>query len=341
MQTLSVLALRPVCVALASTGRDHTTTLREAGIDPDAVGDPDGRVPVTAAFRVFDLAVATTRDEAFGLRAAEAIPLGSLEVVDLAVRSAPTARAGIAQLARYYAFVDDGAELDITSTKETVTIAQKHVRSEEPPLAAVELLFGAIVLRGRQLTGSAPPVHAVRFRQPAPRDRTPHDAFFGVPVTFGWPRNELELEASWLDSPILGADPAVSSLVERFLRSLTVRLPKSDDVVDRARRAIAEHLSSGEPPLETIAKRLAMSTRTLQRRLKDAGRSYADVVEEVRRELALAQLAERHLSIAEVGYMLGFSEPSAFHRAFRKWAHTSPGAYRRADLRRYQRSEHS
>ncbi|HEX7602063.1 MAG TPA: AraC family transcriptional regulator [Polyangiaceae bacterium] len=330
MQTFSVLGLRPACVALAAMGRDHTEILRKAGIEPEAVGDPDARVPVSAAFRVFELAVAATENEAFGLRAAEAIPLGSLEVVDLAARSAATARAGITQLARYYAFIDDGAELDITSTRETVTIARKNVRNEEAPLAAVELLFGAIVLRGRQLTGSAPPVRAVRFRQPAPKDPAPHDAFFGVPVTFGWPRNELELEASWLDRPILGADPAVSSLVERFLRSLTASLPKSDDVVDRARRAIAEDLSSGEPPLEAVARRLAMSTRTLQRRLRDGGRSYAEVVEEVRRELALAQLAERRLSIAEVGYMLGFSEPSAFHRAFRRWTGLTPSEYRKA-----------
>ena len=330
MQTLSVLGLRPVCVALVAMGRDPTTTLRDAGIDPATVGDPDARVPVSAAFRVFEQAVAATSDEAFGLRAAEAIPLGSLEVVDLAARSAATARAGITQLARYYAFVDDGAELEITSTSETVTIVQKSLRSEEPPLAAVELLFGAIVLRGRQLTGSSPPVHAVRFRQPAPQDRAPHDAFFGVPVTFGWPRNELELEASWLDTPIPGADPAVSSLVERFLRSLTAGLPKADDVVDRARRAIAECLSSGEPALEGIAKKLAMSTRTLQRKLKDAGRSYADVVDEVRREIALAQLAQERLSVAEVGYVLGFSGPSAFHRAFRRWTGISPSEYRKA-----------
>jgi len=328
--TFAVLGLRPVCTALDAMGVDASAVLRHAGIDPDCIHDPDARVSTSAAFAVFERAVRETGDEAFGLRAATAIPAGALEVFDVAARSAGTYLAALERIARYFAVVHDGATLAVDARGDAVTIVHANPRTEPPPLAAAELLFALIVLRGRELTGQPADLRAVRFRHPAPRDRTPHDRFFGLPVTFGWPHDELEIRRGWLDMPLSSADATVAALVDRFLRTITAQLHSDDDLVGRVRRAIAETLSGGEPALETIAEKVAMSTRTLQRRLQSEHRSYADLLDDVRRELAVAHLAECRYSIAQVGYMLGFSEPSAFVRAFRRWTGLAPGEYRKA-----------
>lgn len=330
MQTFSVLGLRPICAAYAALGRDPSEILRAAAIAPEIIADPDARVPVATAFAVFAAAAHNTDDSAFGLKAAGAIPSGALEVLDIAARSAPTAADALDRFVRYYALIDDGAELSLERDGERARIVHNSPRSGLPPLAAIELLFGLIVIRGREITGKLLPIRAARFRNPVPQDREAHDAFFGVHVAFEFPRHELELEASWLDNPVLTADAAVSALVERFLKNATVGLSTHDDIVARTRRAIAESFGAGDPSLGGVAQKLALSRRTLQRKLQAERRSFAEIVDDVRREIALAHLNERRLSISEIGYMLGFSEPSAFHRAFRRWTGLAPSEYRRA-----------
>ncbi|MGA9526123.1 MAG: helix-turn-helix transcriptional regulator, partial [Myxococcaceae bacterium] len=107
------------------------------------------------------------------------------------------------------------------------------------------------------------------------------------------------------------------------------RLPKADDFVLQVRQRVTSALSGGEPTLEAIASQLAITPRTLQRRLKEHGTTYQLLLEELRRELALRYLRDHGLEISEVAFLLGFSEPSAFHRAFRRWTGTTPLSFRR------------
>jgi AraC-like DNA-binding protein len=326
--TFSVIGLRPICMALAALGLDAPSVLQVAELDPRVLADPDARVPTMTAYALFREVVRVTGDDAIGIRAAQAIPLGGLEVLDVLARAAVSTGAALERFCAYYTMIHDGTELHLVVDGERALIVHDNPRSTEPPLAAIEMLFALVVVRGRQLSGVPLPVQAVRFRNPAPDHRAPHDRFFGCPVTFEWPRNELALDAAWLASPISGADDAVSAVAERLLRTITSQLA-TGDIIDLARRAVAQAMTGQEITLAAIARRLSMSTRTLQRRLREAGQSFNTLVDNVRREVAIAQLAERRLSIADVGYLVGFSEPSAFHRAFRRWTGIPPSTYRR------------
>ena len=106
------------------------------------------------------------------------------------------------------------------------------------------------------------------------------------------------------------------------------KLPKGEALTDAVRRLLVGELCDGEPSLEQIAPRLHMSPRTLHRRLEEEGTSFRQVLAEVRRELAARHLSERRLAIGEIAFLLGFSEPSAFHRAFKRWTGHAPLAYR-------------
>lgn len=329
MRTISVLGLRPVALALVALGYDPAPVFRRVGLDAELLADPDARLPADSALAVFAEATRLTGIATFGLRAAAAIPPDGLEVVDVIGRSSTTVGVAIERFARYYALLDDGARIEIEVEGDSATIVHVAPRMVAPPPAAVEMLFGLLVLRTRGLAGSDVPVRAVRFIHAAPPDTSEHERFFRAPVSFGSLRHELVVDRSWLDAAIATADPVVAGLAERLIRHVTAELPSSGDVVGRAQRAIADTIASGPPRLDAVASRLVMSVRTLQRKLREAGPTFAEVVDDVRREMALAQLAKRELSIAEVGYVLGFSEPSAFHRAFRRWTGRTPSEYRK------------
>jgi AraC-like DNA-binding protein len=329
MRTFSVLGLRPVCLALKALGFEPSDVVARVALDAELLTDPDARIPATQALAVFAEATRLTGIAAFGLRAALAVPPGALEVVDVAARSASTLRAAIERFARYYALIDDGATIEIVVADDGATLIHRAPRSIVPPPAAVEMLFGLVVLRTRGLVATPFPMRAVRFIHEPPADASEHERFFGVPVTFGWPRHELVFASHWLDAPIASADPVVAAVVERFIRSIVGGLDADDGVVGRVRAQIAELMAAGPPRLETVAARLKVSARSLQRKLRDAGRPFASIVDEVRREAALSHLAKRDLSIGEVGYLLGFSEPSAFHRAFKRWTGIGPSDYRK------------
>ena len=106
------------------------------------------------------------------------------------------------------------------------------------------------------------------------------------------------------------------------------RLPKGEAVTDLVRRLLAGELCNGEPTLEEIVPRLHMSARTLHRRLEEEGTSFRQVLAEVRREIAARHLSERRLAIDEIAFLPGFSEPSAFNRAFKRWTGHAPLGYR-------------
>jgi AraC-like DNA-binding protein len=139
---------------------------------------------------------------------------------------------------------------------------------------------------------------------------------------------EIEVgRASW-DLPIEGSEPGLLSILESHARSQIEALPAKDEVVAQVREAISGELRGGDPSIGRIAKKLATSERTLQRRLGDAGTSYAALLDGVRLEWAKTYLEQADVGLCEVSWLLGFSEQSAFTRAFKRWTGMSPGRFR-------------
>lgn len=172
----------------------------------------------------------------------------------------------------------------------------------------------------------------VRFPHTAPLDISEHQRLFGCKLQFGWERSELVFARDLLDAPLVKADPTLQAILEAQVVSVIEKLPKGEATTDAVRRHLAGELGKGQPTLEQIAPRLHMSPRTLHRRLDDEGTSFRKILSEVRRELASRHLMERRLAIGEIAFLLGFSEPSAFHRAFKRWTGHAPLIYRKLAL---------
>jgi AraC-like DNA-binding protein len=134
-----------------------------------------------------------------------------------------------------------------------------------------------------------------------------------------------------LERPVVKADPALSHLIERHAEALLAALPPpTQTAADRVRRILSSALRDGDATLAGAARKLKMSERSLQRRLADEGVTFDALLDEIRRDLALRYLADAKIAVAEVAYLLGYSEPSPFHRAFKRWTGRTPSEMRRS-----------
>ena len=143
------------------------------------------------------------------------------------------------------------------------------------------------------------------------------------------PRSEFDFPASSLEVPLLRADSSMAAFFDRSIQALLERTHSDRSLVHALKRALIDGLSSGDCSIERAAKGLGASGRTLRRRLREEGLSFREVLDDVRCELAKRHLEERRLTLGELAFVLGYSQPAPFHRAFRRWTGMTPDAYRK------------
>ena len=195
--------------------------------------------------------------------------------------------------------------------------------------AVVEFTLAEMLHQARALSPVSVMPMETRFEHRPPVDGDqPYRAFFGERVRWGAPRNELVMSADVLDQTSPKADPHMFALFDRQAEAMLAKLPADTAIRDSVRREIIAALPSGTPSLAGIARTLGTSERTLRRRLADEETTFQALLESCRSSLAGRYLERRDLALAEIAFLLGFSEPSPFYRAFRRWFGQSPESYR-------------
>jgi AraC-like DNA-binding protein len=169
---------------------------------------------------------------------------------------------------------------------------------------------------------------AVRVPHPA-TSRTPAlERFFGTPIQHEAGEVSLELPTELLDRPLPGADPVLAAYLRKQVEAVVQQVDAPNAVSQECARRIAERLGAGEPSQALIARQMGMSERTLQRRLQAEKTSFNELLEQARRTIACSYLADRKLAAYEVSFLLGYSEPATFFRAFKRWTGKTPLEYR-------------
>jgi AraC-like DNA-binding protein len=300
------------------------------GFDARVAADPDARITLATETALWDEAARRTGDPAFGLHAAGGLRPGVFDVLDYVFRTAPTLRAALDRVARYNRLLHDVAAFTLVDAGGGVTRVEHTLI--EPGLVqsrhAAEFTLASIVTIGGQMAGRPLRPRAVEFRHAAaPPAQVEHERLFGVAPRFGCAVNALAFEAAELARPLPGADPVLSRVVVRHAEALLAARPAAPESAGhRVRRFLAAALADGEAQatLAAAAAKLHMSERSLQRRLTDEGTTFDGLLEELRRGLALRYLSDQRVAIAQIAYLLGYSEPSAFHRAFKRWTGKTP-----------------
>ncbi|MFO0745589.1 MAG: AraC family transcriptional regulator [Myxococcota bacterium] len=320
----------------AASGADPRALEAATGFRAASAEDPDLRIGIALESALWSEAERLTGDVDFGLHTAERIQPGAFDVLDYAVRTAPTLAAALERLARYNRLEHDVAEFAMVDLADPPRTRVVHGFGAGRPGQAIgqhrhsiEFTLASLVVIGTQLAGRRLVPLAVELHHPRPPSSAEHERVFGCKPRFAAPENALELAAADLAAPVPAADPRLWRVIERHAEALLAARPApAQSMAARVAREVTAALGEGAPTLAAIAQRMRMSERSLQRRLKDEGVSFDGLVEGLRRELALSYLADPKVAISEVAYLLGYSEPSAFHRAFKRWTGTTPGEVR-------------
>jgi AraC-like DNA-binding protein len=319
---------RLVVEALDAVGADVGGFLTAFGLDRAALEDVDARLPASFDLALWAEAPRLSGDECFGLHAAEQVRPGSFDVLGYTLRTSPTIGGAFERLVRYNRLLHDQSEMGLTAHGEEARLSFQ-LFPEGTPRQQAEFSLAVFLLFARQATGFDVVPLAVDFSHAEPQDVSEHRRIFRAPLRFRRPRPALVLSRSVLDLPLAQADPGLLTVLEKRVRELISRLAPGEGLLERIRRLVMGELSGGDPKVARLARELGMSARTLHRRLREAGTSFREVVDGLRQDLAVRYLAEERLAIAEVAYLLGFSEASAFHRSFKRWTSRTPADYRR------------
>jgi AraC-like DNA-binding protein len=326
--------LRALVESARAAGVDVGQLLGAIGVAPAVMEDASGWVPADSMARAWHLATVQSGDADFGLHAAETMPPGTYGALEYAALSSTSLGDALRRVVRYYGALCSMGESTLVERGGLMRL-DLRLRVEMTPDAGrhyVEHFFALLVTRGRLLTRGSMKLVGATFVHAAPASTSEHERIFRAPIEFGAGANELVVESASLSLPLRSANPALLEPLERAAATMLER--RVADLVIRTRAVVPEVLKTGEPGLSGAARRLGVSVRTLQRRLREQGTSFASILDEVRRELAQREVARGTMSFQEIAFLLGFSQASAFDRAFRRWTGRTPSAYRSASATR-------
>jgi AraC-like DNA-binding protein len=303
--------------------------LRDLGMQPPASApSADGNVPGTNADAMLNAAAAKISDPALGISLAQRIPMGALGPLDYGLVTASSLREGLTRTAAYYGVVTERVALALLEEPPHAIVALTRLPEIDHSRHWMEFSLAMITTRIREAVGPEFTLKSVAFVHPAPESTKAHERFFGVPLEFSSPRDQLVFAQSWLDRPLRTAASALASVLETHLRALQSPRATDDPFLTRLRQTMSALLEQREVSLQAAVERMSVSRRTLQRELQRRGVSHQILLDELRRERALQLLEDARNTVASVAEQLGFSEPSAFFRAFRRWTGTSPSSAR-------------
>jgi len=191
-----------------------------------------------------------------------------------------------------------------------------------------ECAISTLIQVTRDIIGIPASPISVEFINPTPADIAPYEAFFGCPVLFNQTRSRVIFPKQWMALPLRQSDAVLQQLLADQVDQLMAQLPRENQLIEQVRRHIANTGASAEGHVSQLAKQLAMTERTLHRRLDALGTSYRQIREDTLGHLAEEYLRDHRLTLTEITQMLGFSEQSAFSRAFKSWRGISPLAWR-------------
>lgn len=326
--TVPIMSAKNVICVAANHVRPEDVC-EAAGLDPSLLGDRSARIPTMQLVKLYECAARLTKDPSFGLHVGARNDFRMLGTYGYLLMHSPTLGDALHRAARYSSIWSDGVvtrfETEGSTARFIWEYADRSITDSRHNCEGTCLSCAKFV---RLLTGGHWKPREVRFHHAMPKDVSEHRKMFEAPVQFRAPANELIFDKAALAFASRGADPELGEVLVQHAEHLLAAC-KEETLIGRAESALYGSLRNGRLGLDCIAHSMGMSTRSLQRALNNEGISYQGLLANVRRELAQRYLEETAKSIKEIAFLLGYSHPSEFHRAFRSWTGIPPRSYRR------------
>lgn len=307
---------------------DLRDELRAHGLDEKTLMEPERRIDLSVSQQLWEVAATRSGDEDFGLHCALGLDLDSLHVLGHLATSSRTLGEALERIVKYSRLLLDGGRTELEEVRGEVRLFPGcRGLPFQPSRHVAEFNTGVAVVLTRLVTAVADwSPRAVSFHHAAPAKTAEAKRVLGVAPVYGQVEQFLTLTPKDLALPVRVSSPSkLGTYLEAYAQQLVAKLP-SDEASLRARvlRSLVTELPNGGLTLDAMAKRCAMTGRTLQRRLAQEDVTFAELVDEARRHSAERMVSDGQLPLAEISFLLGFQEPSAFHRAFKRWTGKTP-----------------
>lgn len=316
-------------------GADLTEATARLGLDPTLLADINARVPFDVEDALYAEILRQLGDTWFGLHTGENVRPSSVGVLGYATMSSRNLGEAVGLMLRYEHFRSEAGSCEMAVDDQTFSITWHPFDDRiEEHRHRVEAAFSSWVSYGRWITRTQHNPLRVQFRhQPPGNNLSEYERIFQCPVEFGCAENRVTLDASLLDIPLADADADVNRLMRTRIEQVLANYQARGNFLAQVRLAMNEALPLGAPSLESIADSLGLKPWTLRRRLSAEGADFSSLLEQVRIDLAQQYLADPEHAISDIASLLGYSEQSAFNRAFKRWFQCTPAAYRQQIIR--------
>lgn len=317
-----------VCTAIEAKGVNCNPLLLRSDISSDSLLDPEGRIPVAKMSRLWTLAVEETGDEAFGLSVPSYILPTTFHALGFSLMVSSSLRDAWFRTQRYYQVVSNVLEIQIHQGESESALCYVKIPGNEYAKEAIDAFVATMVKLSSDITGGNAKPTRILLERAKPPQSDQFKTSLSCETYFEAGRNEIYFKNKDLDRILATANRDIALKNDEVVQSYLARLlrrPLSKQVTEQ----IITLLAMGEPSQQVIANELNISSRQLQRKLKEESSSFRELLEDARKNLAKNYLAKPQQSIIEVAFQLGFQDPSNFTRAFKRWFGLSPSAFRK------------
>ncbi|QHS10599.1 AraC family transcriptional regulator [Sinimarinibacterium sp. NLF-5-8] len=314
--------------------------LRGRGIDPCALyaesrvrqleaASGQDQIPLAEWVAMFDRAIAHTGEADLPLKAGASLHVRHLGVLGHVLMNCATLGEVAQQLIRYIRLLGQIGEPEVVDVGDQTHLIWHWPHTIEASPSVAQFMLGARAMFMRWLADRSDLIYDAHLHFPRPADTSAYARIFGGALHFDQPASKMVFARSYQQLPVASADEDLRQQVEARAQSLLQHLSGEPMLITQLKQVLARNLANGRVSLESAAQALQTSPRTLQRRLNELERPFQCVLGEVRQQVAENLLREPHISLTQIAFLLGYTEQSTFHNAFRRWTGLSPGHYRR------------
>lgn len=310
-------------------GLSKDLLLSNTGISEEMLSDPSTRLSYQQLALFTENLIRHYPANTLGIDLGAAVNINQYGMLGYAILSCANIRSALRLGLKYHSLIDPAFTFEVVEQQNTIAIRlTTHIPMNHIYRMLCDLFVVNFTTLGRFLTGNSDlqPLE-VHLNHPAPDYLDAYQNHFDCPILFDQPRTELIVDSTYLDLPLIMADQATAIMAENQCAEILARMGPKEGIAAKVRRILLSNPGQF-PAVDVVASQLATSTRTLSRSLQEIGTSYQRILDEVRKEMAIEYLRNSALPIEEIAALVGYSDPSNFRKAFRRWTSHAPSYYR-------------